>query len=64
MTNKLNDNQISALQSLNQQIISNQIPNTEPYPVKEDTTVYDGTVNANCINYTKTIAWWAKNPQN
>lgn len=47
MTNKLNNNQISALQSLNQQIISNQIPNTEPYPVKEDTTAYDGTVNAN-----------------
>ncbi|TXJ00350.1 MAG: DUF927 domain-containing protein [Neisseriales bacterium] len=49
MTNKLNDNQISALQSLNQQIADNNTPNTEPVEICEPMSNSDKAVDTNAL---------------
>ena len=43
----LNTNQISALESLNKQIISNQIPNAEPHPICTPQSADSNVVDTN-----------------
>ena len=55
MTNKLNSQQIKAMESLNQQIINNQIPNTKPYSINQDTAAQNDTGNTNASTTQKQL---------
>lgn len=44
---KMNSNQVKSLESLNQQIIDNQIPNVQPYPISEAMSACNDAGNSN-----------------
>lgn len=50
MTNKLEAHQIDAMESLNQQIVENQVPNAQPYPIDELMSAANDAGNTNTSN--------------
>jgi putative DNA primase/helicase len=64
MTNKPNaqQNQIDAIESLNQQIIDNDVPNAQPYPIEELMRAANDAGNSNIYKLVKQSQEQAKNP--